>query len=140
MSLKKRQLATLKEKIQAEIVRLNANFKEVKEDELLSNSECGKDEVDQASSEYERSQLLRFRNRDAFYVKKLNKAMARFECDEYGVCTDCDGGIKFERLMARPTAELCIGCKDEAEKEEQGNYLARQSKSSEKRDVSVGVR
>ena len=129
MSLKKRELKTLKEKVQSEIERLNEHFNESKDDHLHLATENGKDEVDQASSEYERAQMLRFRNRDMFYIKKLNKALERFDTNEYGLCSDCDCDIKFERLLARPTAELCISCKDEAEKEEQGNFVARQSKT-----------
>lgn len=98
-------------------------------EELHLNNDDRFDEVDQASSDYERSQRLRFRNRDHFYKKKLDKALKKFESDEYGICEDCDETIKFERLMARPTAELCISCKDEAEREEQGSFIGRQSKS-----------
>jgi len=75
-----------------------------------------------------------------FYIKKLNKALERFESDEYGQCTDCDCDIKYERLLARPTAELCITCKDEAEKEEQGNFVARQSKTYAPAPSLVGAK
>lgn len=137
MGLKKRELKTLKEKIQSEVERLNSSFKEFNQEDLHLEGEL--DEVDKASSEYERAQRLRFRNRDTFYIKKLNKALERFENDEYGICTDCDADIKYERLLARPTAELCISCKDEAEKEEQGNFIARQSKSFTKTLSTVGA-
>lgn len=129
MKLSKKQLATLKEKITSERGRILSSFDGLREDELHLNNDDRFDEVDQASSDYERSQRLRFRNRDVFYKKKLEKALEKFESDEYGVCEDCDADIKFERLIARPTAELCISCKDEAEREEQGNFIARQSKS-----------
>jgi len=139
MGLKKKELKTLKEKIQSEIERLNEQFNGFKNEELHLGSENVPDEVDQASSEYERAQMLRFRNRDLFYIKKLNKALERFEDNEYGLCVDCDCEIKFERLLARPTAELCISCKDEAEKEEQSNFAARQSKSYAKVTSLVGA-
>lgn len=139
MSLKKRQLKTLKEKIESEIERVNAEFKEYDQEELHLSNEDRLDEIDQAASEYERSQMLRFRNRNSFYIKKLNKALERFENDEYGICTDCDCDIKYERLLARPTAELCISCKDEAEKEENSSYMGRQSKSFAKTHASVGA-
>ena len=129
MKLSKKQLATLKEKITSERERILNSFDGLREDELHLNNDDRFDEVDQASSDYERSQRLRFRNRDVFYKKKLEKALEKFDSDEYGVCEDCDSDIKFERLIARPTAELCISCKDEAEREEQGNFIARQSKS-----------
>lgn len=109
------------------------------QEEFHLKGEDRSDEFDQASSEYERAQLLRFKKRDLFYVKKLTKALEKFDSDEYGICEECDENIKFERLLARPTAELCIACKDESEREEQGNFVARQSKSSESRmDLSEG--
>lgn len=129
MALTKKQLATLKDKIQAERERILNSFEDVKMEDLHLNNDDRFDEVDQASSDYERAQMLRFRNRDHFYKKKLDKALEKFKVDEYGICEECDETIKFERLLARPTAELCISCKDEAEREEQGNFIGRQSKS-----------
>lgn len=133
MELKKKQLAELKDKILAEKERIENSFKQLSQEEFHLKGEDRFDEVDQASSEYERSQMLRFKKRDLFYAKKLDKALAKFEKNEYGVCEECDETIKFERLLARPTAELCIACKDESEREEQSNFVARQSKSSEQR-------
>ena len=133
MKLKKKQISELKEKIVSERERILTSFKQLDQEEFHLKGEDRSDEFDQATSEYERSQLLRFKKRDLFYVKKLNKALEKFDKDEYGTCEECDEIIKFERLSARPTAELCISCKDESEREEQGNFVARQSKSSEQR-------
>lgn len=139
MSLSTKQLDTLKDKILSEKERILNAFSEASEEQFHLNTEDRFDEVDQATSDYERSQMLRFRNRDLFYVKKLNKALDKISTDEYGSCEDCDCDIKFERLLARPTAELCISCKDEAEREEQNNYVARQSKSLGKKIDLVGA-
>ena len=128
MGLTKKQVKVLTDKIQAERERL-ANAFSVDEEKFIVKTEEQKDEVDQASADYERSQMLRFRNRDVFYAKKLAKSLEKIEAGEYGECEDCGCTIRYERLLARPTAELCIACKDEAEKEEQGNFIARQSKS-----------
>lgn len=128
MSLSKKQLAELKDKIQAERERV-INSGGIDEEMFALKSEESKDEVDQASAEYERSQMLRFKNRDAFYAKKLVLALDKMKEGEYGVCTECDSDISFKRLLARPTADLCIACKDEAEREESSNFIARQSKS-----------
>ena len=49
--------------------------------------------------------------------------------DEYGLCTDCGEGIRYERLLARPTAEMCIQCKEESERDESNSFTGRQSKS-----------
>ena len=129
MTLKKREVKTLTEKITGERDRILKTFSEEDHEKYFVKTEDRPDEVDQASTEYERAQMLRFRNRDLFYVKKLQKALDKIDSDDYGICEDCGATIKFERLLARPTAELCIACKDEAEREELGNFIGRQSKS-----------
>src|SRR5690606_16079539 len=98
------------------------------------------DEVDAAVADYEGSHLLRFRNREVFYAKKLDKALKKIESGDYGACIECDGMIRFERLLARPTADMCIQCKEESEREESSNIFGRQSKSMGKTvDLSVGM-
>ena len=126
--LTKKQLDSLKNKLVEEKQSLVFNDKEGVVELSLSLQE-GSDEVDQSISDYNNSHLLRFRNREVFYAKKIEKALQKFEMNEYGLCTDCGCTIKFERLMARPTAEMCIQCKEEAERDESNNFVARQSKS-----------
>jgi len=128
MGLTQEQLVSLKDIIQAERERVINQFL-VNPDELAIKDADGKDDVDQASAEYERARMLRFKKRDQFYAKKLSKSLEKMTLNEYGTCEECDEVIRFERLKARPTAELCITCKDEAEKEESGNFSGRQSKS-----------
>ncbi len=128
MGLTQEQMASLKDIIQAERERVLNQFSN-DHDELVIKDADGKDDVDQASAEYERARMLRFKKRDQFYAKKLTKSLEKMTLNEYGTCEECDEVIRFDRLKARPTAELCITCKDEAEKEECGNFAGRQSKS-----------
>lgn len=127
-ALTKRQLETLKMKLLAEkqalIYKENLSSEEVS---LALPTEG--DEVEASISDYNNSHLLRFRNREVFYAKKIDKALKKFSNNEYGMCDECGYWIKFERLLARPTAELCIICKEEAERDESSNILGRQSKS-----------
>lgn len=87
------------------------------------------DEVDQAAADAGQAERLRFRNREVFYAKKISEALKRIEKGTYGVCQDCDEPIGYTRLLARPTAELCIVCKEESEREESLSIVGRQSKS-----------
>jgi DnaK suppressor protein len=127
-ALTKKQLDTLKHKLLEEQKSLVFNDKSGVVELSLSLQE-GSDEIDQSISDYNNSHLLRFRNREVFYAKKIDKALKKFEQNEFGQCTDCGGWIRFERLLARPTAEMCIQCKEEAERDESNNFAARQSKS-----------
>lgn len=127
-ALTKRQLDILKQKLLAEKESLVFGDKVDLNDLGLALPE-GSDEVEQSISDYTNSHLLRFRNREVFYAKKIDKAIKSFEQNEYGLCADCGCWIKFERLLARPTAELCIICKEESERDESSNFVGRQSKS-----------
>ncbi len=138
--LTKKQIEQLRKKLLAE--RESLLFKEnVSAEEFgLATAEDVSDEVDAAVADYEGSHLLRFRNREVFYAKKIEKALKKIEGGDYGECSDCGGYIRFERLLARPTAEMCIQCKEEAEREESSNIFGRQSKSMGKTlDLSAGA-
>ncbi len=103
--------------------------KATEEDAFHLKKEELSDVLDEASANTETSKTLRFRNREIFYLKKINQALERIEQGTYGLCEDCNGEISYERLLARPTAELCIACKEEAELNEHHNIHGNRSKS-----------
>jgi DnaK suppressor protein len=127
-SLTKKQIDKLKQKLLDEKLSLVFSDKLNVMELGLARLE-GSDEVEQSITDYTNSHLLRFRNREVFYTKKIDKALKKFEQNEYGLCTDCGDWIKFERLLARPTAELCIICKEESERDEFASISGHQSKS-----------
>jgi DnaK suppressor protein len=127
-ALTKRQLETLKQKLLEEKKGLVFSDQVNAANLELSKPE-GSDEVEQSITDYTNSHLLRFRNREVFYAKKIDKALKKFDKEEFGLCTDCGEWIRFERLLARPTAEMCIQCKEESERDESGSFSGRQSKS-----------
>jgi DnaK suppressor protein len=111
-ALTKKQLSNLKEKLHDE----RTSMVKLWDDGFDLARPEGSDEVEQSISDYTNSHLLRFKNRESFYLKKIEKALKKFDLHEYGKCSDCGDWIKFERLLARPTAELCILCKEESER------------------------
>ena len=123
--LTKKQLDTLKNKLLLEKEGLVFNEANGLDLTLLN----GGDDVEQSITDYNNSHQLRFRNREVFYAKKIDKALKKFEANEFGLCTECGSLIKFERLLARPTAEMCIICKEESERDESSSFIGRQSKS-----------
>ncbi len=76
------------------------------------------DEIDQASAEYSQSFIFRLRDREKFYLSKIDKALEKIESGEFGVCEACGDEISNKRLEARPVTTLCIRCKEEQEMEE----------------------
>lgn len=88
------------------------------------------DPLDEASANIEAQRELRMRNREVFYLKKINKTLDRIDNEGYGCCEECGEHIGYVRLKARPTAELCIACKEENEMVENSSW---------KRSKSLGV-
>ena len=76
------------------------------------------DDGDRASDEREKALTLRLKARSDFYRKKIMKALNKIERGEFGDCEECGAEIGEERLEARPTATMCINCKEEQEQKE----------------------
>lgn len=74
------------------------------------------DEVDQTSESQAHEFFYRLHSRNNFYRKKILVALKKIEDGTYGTCDECNQKIPVGRLLARPTANLCIQCKELQEK------------------------
>ncbi len=70
------------------------------------------DPNDRATQESEFSMELRTRDRERKLIRKIDEASRRIETHDYGYCDSCGVEIGIRRLEARPTATLCIECKE----------------------------
>jgi DnaK suppressor protein len=98
-------------------------------DDFSVNADDRFDEVDQAATDIEQSMRMRLCNREALYIKKIEEALRRIEDGTFGECDECGEDIELRRLEARPTATLCVHCKEEQEKKEVLTAAGRQHKS-----------
>lgn len=80
---------------------------------------------DRASLEEEFALELRTRDRERKLLHKIDKALDRLVKDEFGWCEHCGEEIGLRRLEARPTADMCIDCKQIAERKEKSFHDAR---------------
>lgn len=87
------------------------------------------DESDLTAQELEKSMRTRLRSREALYLKKINEALRRIYDGDFGVCEECGGDIEIRRLEARPTATMCVSCKEDQEHQEQLHIDGHKSKS-----------
>lgn len=88
------------------------------------------DEVDIVSNEKENQLDFRLKARNAIYLKKVRKSFQKIEDGTFGECEDCGEDISHSRLIARPTADLCIACKEDEERSE--NQMVHKNKNSVK--------
>src|SRR5699024_2424463 len=73
------------------------------------------DPADRATQEEEFALELRTRDRERKLLKRINATLEKIDSGDYGYCDTCGIEIGLRRLEARPTAELCIDCKELAE-------------------------
>jgi DnaK suppressor protein len=69
------------------------------------------DPNDRATQESDMALELRNRDRERKLIKKIDEIIAKIDAGEYGYCESCGVEIGLKRLLARPTATLCIDCK-----------------------------
>ena len=63
-----------------------------------------------ATIAFERAQAMALLEETRIQVEALDTALARVDHGSYGVCESCGQDIAPERLVARPSATLCITC------------------------------
>lgn len=97
-------LTNWKEQLISEMNRTVSNLK----DEVNNFA----DPNDRATQEEEFSLELRTRDRERKLTKKIDETLAKIESGDYGYCDACGIEIGIRRLEARPTASLCIDCKE----------------------------
>lgn len=105
---------TLFEEQKANLVystKLDREMIAVKSEELA-------DEMDLTSAELEQDMLLRLKSREALFMKKINEALHKIHAGTFGICEECEEDIELSRLEVRPTASLCITCKESQEARE----------------------
>lgn len=53
--------------------------------------------------------------RDVNLLEKIDLALQRLQDGTYEFCAQCGGQIPLERLLAKPSASLCVGCQSAKE-------------------------
>lgn len=127
-SLDQNQLQSLELLLNKQRQEILSNGKTLRVDFNINKDEM-LDEVDMAMNDIEQGMKMRMGNRESLYFRKVEEALLRIKEGTYGLCLGCDGQIGVKRLEARPTAELCIECKEAAEKSELLNAEGRRHKS-----------
>lgn len=90
------------------------------------------DEVDVVTAQKEQALNMRLDERNILFLKKVAEAKQKILDGTFGECEECGDDISQKRLLARPTASLCINCQEDKEKEEFGTFKKRRDLSTKK--------
>lgn len=74
------------------------------------------DENEYASRVVEVGMQLALRRRLVERRAEIEEALERLDAGQYGICEECGDDIGVARLMANPTATLCVHCQAESER------------------------
>ena len=85
-----------------------------REREESTEPEVGSDPLDRAALVQSQQIASSVRVHDSERLKALKKALLRIKADDYGFCEPCGDDIEPFRLKARPEADMCITCADNA--------------------------
>lgn len=118
INMKKKELEKFKNILLEKKEKILGNARHTLEDDMTLDQADLADEMDLASSEYLQSFQFRLRGRERTFLSKIDKALAKIETGEFGICEECEEKIHSKRLEARPETTLCIKCKEEQEREE----------------------
>lgn len=100
-------------KMREEVVARELDVKE-----RLHQREVFADPADRATAEEEHWLDLRLRERESMLLRKIDEALRRIRDKEYGYCVKTGEPIGIPRLLARPTATVCVDVKGQDEKVE----------------------
>lgn len=85
--------------------------RELEVKERLHQREMFADPADRASAEEEHWLDLRLRERESLLLRKIEESLKRIRDREYGYCDKTGEPIGIARLLARPTATVCVDVK-----------------------------
>jgi DnaK suppressor protein len=110
------QLAFFRKQLLAEQAEVEAHLVEVRN--AIADNERSGDELDRAAVEEELRLLLRQADRETRLLHKIRQTLRRIENGDYGYCAETGQPIGLQRLLLRPTAELCLEAKERQEQRE----------------------
>lgn len=107
------QLAYFRALLEAERQALLDNARETTQN--LQENEVAADWTDRATVEEEHALELRVRDRERKLLKKIDQSIRRIDDGSYGWCEETGEPIGIPRLLARPTASLCLEAQERHE-------------------------
>ena len=122
-TLTKKDLADLRERLEAERGDLRSQLEELEEQTFSAaqsdlTGEMGFDEeyADAGTATFEREKDLSLVNNLRDLMERIDKALAKMDDGTYGLCDRCGNPIEKLRLKALPYANLCLKDKQAEER------------------------
>lgn len=109
----KRQLEKEKKQLEFGLSKIATKDKNLKDDYDAKYENLDSEVFDQSTEATEVSEYDRKLSLEAnleVQLREVNRALERMAKNSYGSCTKCGKEIEEKRLLANPTAKICIAC------------------------------
>jgi DnaK suppressor protein len=105
------------EKVRLELVAIREEIlNKAREHFVSSENQVRGDLADQSTDLSERELLLGMAESDRQKLRDIESAFEMMDNNTYGVCHECGEPIPVKRLLAVPTAQHCVSCKERVER------------------------
>lgn len=101
--------------------QLESSIKDIEVDDSLQMGEI--EQMAAAAYEYERNRILTVKKNLEEMLSNINRSLQKIINNTYGICDKCTQAINSERLLAIPTANLCINCSSQVSYKSHSNLL-----------------
>ncbi|HWM36188.1 MAG TPA: TraR/DksA C4-type zinc finger protein [Streptomyces sp.] len=91
--------------------RLDREIEAADEAEARLRADCELDAADSGAKSAAQDQLRNQARQARLHLEHTVTALGRLRDGTFGICTACSRPIGRERVMAVPTAELCLACR-----------------------------
>jgi len=116
--LTKTQMEELRKELEKKRIELRRSIsKRMNRDTELDPSEII-EELDQATAGQHQDVQLRILDKEVKLLREIERALAKFEKGEYGLCEGTLEPIGYARLKARPWARYSVTYKEELERQQ----------------------
>ena len=116
--LNEQQLQELKQLLEAKRRELVNSIAIMRSREMEFNPDDNIEEMDQAANIQLHAVQLRVLDKESKLLREVDRALAKFDTEEYGLCEGTEEPIGYPRLKARPWARYSIDYAEEKERME----------------------
>jgi DnaK suppressor protein len=116
--LNEQQWQELKQLLEAKRRELVNSIAIMRSREMEFNPDDNIEEMDQAANIQLQAVQLRVLDKESKLLREVDRALAKFDTEEYGLCEGTEEPIGYPRLKARPWARYSIDYAEEKERME----------------------
>jgi len=116
--LNEQQRQELKQLLEAKRRELVNSIATMRSRDMEFNPDDNIEEMDQAANIQLQAVQLRVLDKESKLLREVDRALAKFDTEEYGLCEGTEEPIGYPRLKARPWARYSIDYAEEKERME----------------------